>query len=821
MSRRQLALVVPSLLVLLAASAAPAQLAEPSDDVLTVQGLQQRRLFELAISHARAKLSENSDATRANIELVVAMLETMTAQAMQTPAARRDAAWQAVRNEADTMNRQFAAAPRGLLIEIQRILIDQAQVEQLRQEIEAEMAPVAARDQALQLARVNIQQLTEVQDKLSQLMNRRNRSDDDPESFSSRELLALRYNVEYQLARALLHRGMLFGPDEQLNRTDTLELVEQQMSSVLQSVGPEEPLWWMVQSDRIAAARMTRNFARAAGIISTLPKEGGTPAARDQLNAELVRLLLVQRRLDDAVQLAGRNAFASQSPQLDLARIELYTAMAGKESGAGWQQRALELTKDIENVHGGYWARRASLLVVGTAAETTGSNLDLLIRTADEFQRKQQWDEAVAALDQAAEQADPDSQADLAWKLGFRAAAIQQQQQQHVDAANRFESLAGTFGNLPDAHTAQLMACWNLARTIGDDQQVFERYAKMLQQLIDNWPDTSSADQARIWLGLVQENRKNWPAAIGLYLNVASTSPHFGSAVGHLQRIMTGWLQGEPGDSASAKAIAQTVVESLSPLLKDEQDWATDPTVVQRVAVLLSELHLVYGAELDLDVETILSDVISSAGEDTELLQSARALQIVAASARSGDISQLLNNIQPGARQLDILLQARARNSPRRLNAVSFARTADRLKDRIEQLPDAEQKRWQNEQSLAMQEQGNVAGSLQLLREQAVRFPNDSDVQLRLANALVTAANQDASLVEEALVQWRRIAQRSRKNSEDWFAAKYHVSSLLARQGNSDDALQLLRYIRAVPPGWHNSSLKSEFDELYRSLGGQ
>ena len=106
------------------------------------------------------------------------------------------------------------------------------------------------------------------------------------------------------------------------------------------------------------------------------------------------------------------------------------------------------------------------------------------IRVADEAQRKQQWTEAIQALDAAAKKASETSQDAIAYKLGFRAAAIEQQQERFLEAADRYEQLALQYTGLPDAHTASLMGCWNLARMVGTDEQRFQRYEKMLDQLI-------------------------------------------------------------------------------------------------------------------------------------------------------------------------------------------------------------------------------------------------------------------------------------------------------------------------------------------------
>ena len=71
---------------------------------------------------------------------------------------------------------------------------------------------------------------------------------------------------------------------------------------------------------------------------------------------------------------------------------------------------------------------------------------------------------------------------------------------------------------------------------------------------------------------------------------------------------------------------------------------------------------------------------------------------------------------------------------------------------------------------------------------------------------------------EKPINQWRLLARRLRPESENWFMAKYNVAELLHRSGKRDDALKLLKYIKANPPGWDNSKLKPDFDSLFQKL---
>lgn len=69
---------------------------------------------------------------------------------------------------------------------------------------------------------------------------------------------------------------------------------------------------------------------------------------------------------------------------------------------------------------------------------------------------------------------------------------------------------------------------------------------------------------------------------------------------------------------------------------------------------------------------------------------------------------------------------------------------------------------------------------------------------------------------ENALKMWRSIASRTKQQTDAWFEAKYNVAQLLHESGKSSEASKMLKYIKAVPPGWKNSDLKDGFERLLR-----
>ena len=95
-------------------------------------------------------------------------------------------------------------------------------------------------------------------------------------------------------------------------------------------------------------------------------------------------------------------------------------------------------------------------------------------------------------------------------------------------------------------------------------------------------------------------------------------------------------------------------------------------------------------------------------------------------------------------------------------------------------------------------------------------FPRKADLQIRLAEAMTKAYGR--SDPEKPINQWRRLASKLRPRSDNWFLAKYNVAKLLRSSGKREDALKLLKYIKANPPGWDESKLKSDFDSLFEKL---
>ena len=576
-----------------------------------------------------------------------------------------------------------------------------------------------------------------------------------------------------------------------------------------------------------------RDFRKAAELYRSLPMKTAAIDDRQQVNAEWIRALSEAGQMEEAIAVAGKSTLASTSPRLDLARVELFVAMAGQDSDPAWQQRALDLTAGIEQQHGGYWGRLANLSVVGTASSqgAPGTNLDLLIRVADEAQRKKQWPEAIKALDAAFEKSAAAGQQEIAWKLGFRAASIAQTLQQHDNAADRFESLASSYPNLEQSHTGQLMACWNLTRTMQGDSEKQLRYESMLESLIEKWPNSSSADQARIWLAAIRRAQENWAAAIGLLLDINPASQLFSRAVIDL-RLATQRFMNQPELSPeSGRNVQSALVVRLAPLLDVASEAMPDnwPTTRAWILITLSESSMIYGTDVPRDLDTGLSQLTEAPGLPASLVDHVKTMQLIA-RLKSGSIASLSKvKVSPEFQQeqLNLFLAAltQFRNGTYTVSvevAPALMWVYEYYESEISELPDSSKRAWDLATLEALLASGQSSQAVDLAQQMAdIRYPRDLAVQLRTAELLTQLSANDAAQQEAALRQWRKIARASRQNSSTWYRAKYQVASLLSEQGNKAEALKLLKFIQAVPPGWENAPDPAAFDELFRSLGGK
>ena len=127
-------------------------------------------------------------------------------------------------------------------------------------------------------------------------------------------------------------------------------------------------------------------------------------------------------------------------------------------------------------------------------------------------------------------------------------------------------------------------------------------------------------------------------------------------------------------------------------------------------------------------------------------------------------------------------------------------------------LDDAKRLGWRADWADALQRLGRHEEAVETLTELATQNPKVADFQIQLARSLSKIGGDVAN--QNALTNWRRLVRQLKPKTENWFEAKLNVATLLLRTGEKNEALTMLEYIKAIPPGWSKSKWKPDFEQL-------
>ena len=250
------------------------------------------------------------------------------------------------------------------------------------------------------------------------------------------------------------------------------------------------------------------------------------------------------------------------------------------------------------------------------------------------------------------------------------------------------------------------------------------------------------------------------------------------------------------------------------------------------VALLLAEFSLKYLNEPPDKIARMLESAISSIQEpnatpasDRGWLANANAWLVIAKAASDSSAQQVtqqlqqINTAQAWGELMEglKLLATQADDSAdrQRLNDIQLA-AANKLKSQMEHLSPQQQLQWSLAEATALLDSGETETAIELLQNLVAEQPNSSLIQIAYAKALSQSNNK--ADVKNAISRWRLIAVRSRPHSINWFTAKYNIADLLFKTGNTKEARTFLEYLQANPPGWKNSSLATNFNELLRKV---
>lgn len=818
---RRWRLWIGGLLVAWTSAIVAADQASPDADFL--KGLRQRGLYELAEHYCARELQQQDLSAAQKAALTEELIRTLAVHAANEEPARRAALWKRAQEVAAGYPK---SAPRHCLVQMQAALAELARAELARQE--ADIAVASAREVALSAVRAAQRRLEAIDKELAlEVPLRRRRPPRDPLALTGEELFAVQMQAQFHLATAYRTRARIYPPGDN-DRIAALQSALEWCGKPLTQLAADEPLVRRIRLEQAACHRLLGQRAEAKKLLGALLVES-SPEVRHGALSELARLELdagQPRRAIATLQVVQPGVHA----EVDLVRLEALLAELEKAKQVEQPEEAIQLLRDravsateqILAKHGAYWGRRADQLLVAAAGDDGGGDLEIMRRQADGLAARKMYPEAMAAYDQAAQQALDGGNQQLAFQLYYKAALAARALGDKAEQASRMRDLATRLPKQPDSanvHYYAIVLTVQLAR--GDPQQL-AAYKEMLTEHASTWPDSERWAQIRLWKGKLLQQRRQWIPAAKEFQAAADRQPTADAIRGF--RVCQQEVLAAQSDADAATA-ARAACRWLESFIVVENRLPAAWTAAQRAAAIAaSRLYLKFVPASYSRVESMLRGALKGPpAADGSTAAAIKPLLLVALAAQPAKVAEAeammsqWGEASPAAllETLEGLTFAMRTASPksRQTTAKLVLNTIDRTLQQAS-LDDASKRRIMRTQAEALAAAGESQQALRVFQQLAAAASRDAKLQLDYARFLSELAPATEQSLQSALDQWRFIAQRSKPNSDVWYEAKYQVAFQLYRQGEKEEARKRIEYLQAV----HGFSGQPQWEQRFGDL---
>lgn len=529
-----------------------------SREALFLAGLRERELFDLAERHCTDRLLAQELTEIERVDLTVELVRTLSAHAMSRPRRERNELWQQARAAAADFDRKWPQHPRLPLVAFQDALSPLARGEQALREHETGILGTDDRVSAHAALREAGELLGKLDKELTLAIPPRRRTPPQADELTAEELELLQQRVQGMLARASLYRGLLFpaGSD------DRLALLAQARQLLEQALADPKIEPRLAQAMRLELAECWRwmgRFDEAVGILDDFER-GADSDTLSLAHAERIHLVIAQDDPRAILRLLDGDPIGAERPELDFARLagRLAVAKAARDPQKQYDEAARELRR-LDGSGSTYWALRAGQLLVKHLAGTSDvKNLALLARRADSLVLSGQSAEAITAYDAAAAAAQAAGDERAAFSLGYKAALVELDRGQIPSAVKRLRAISQDYAPVSEAAAAHLLAARHAGDLARAGSSSGDECFEILQEHLATWPESSTAPQARMWLGRLAQSRGQLQAALDAYAGIPGASAHFTAALQRLAAL----AQEHPNSGPIQAAHAELLLKS-------------------------------------------------------------------------------------------------------------------------------------------------------------------------------------------------------------------------------------------------------------------
>jgi hypothetical protein len=816
-------LTFATLLVVLIANALFAQ----STDERFLEGLRERQLFELAESFCRQQLAKQSLTDQARARLTREFIRTAAARAVHLPPGEREPVWRSARTIAAEFERDHPNNPRQILVRTQDALVVLSRAELARIEAEVGAAGAPAIAEARGQIREAIRLLGDLEVETATMIRAAHRDRPDAAELSADDLISLQNNLRYQLARAYRNQALCYAADSDDRISALLQAIR--TLDPLTRLTNGDPMMWRARVDLIVCLRQLGRWAEAAARIADLEK--ATPPVEIQLRgrAERIRLELGQGRPEKALAMLqkGRSIDGRSSAELDFAMLEVFLACwkaAAKQEkpqqAEEWQKKAAQMVKSIEQLHGDYWLRRAQARLALAARGGVGADgLDVLVMAAENYYRRGELEDAAKAYDRAGQHALDHGKLDQAFDLKRIAGVIEHKRKNLRGMIDRFRAVALAIPQHEQAAATHWFATRGAADLAKRQHPIdLTEYLALVDEHVETWPSSPTADEARWWRGTLAENRREWSEAIAAYQAIAPNFKAFDQAVAATERCWRARLR--KLEEADRQAEAVKAAEHFENIVRGGGDWPTNWSPAQRIAATAAAgIRLQYIQDGYADAAELLEAATARATDaDNDWLSSARALYVVSlagggdaraatsvmreiSTASPDSLLAMLTGLETLSRQASE--KVRQDLAPLELTAVKL------LREHEDKLTTAQKDEIARVRGLALATTGKMDEANDIFSRLVKADPKNAD--LRQEYAAVLTQSGDEKWLRLGLDQWRLILRNIEPKTPLWYRARYQVALAHHDLGEKDEAAKVIRYLKILSPDLGGPEMKARF----------
>ncbi|PQO31238.1 hypothetical protein C5Y96_12905 [Blastopirellula marina] len=805
------------------------------DDRRMIEGLLDRQLFGLAERYAAQQIMAEQISPAHRAEMAAELVRAYSLHALNARPSERDRYWNSAAAVLPQFQKQFPDPATSILIQVQTAHSQLAQLRLLRQEGEA-FNDDTKLAQAQQLSAQVLQQYEALQEKVDELL-RLSHAAGNQLPLTSDQLLALSRKVMLQSAEAAEEQGLSY-PADSPDRTNAM-IQAIQRAEPLTKLRPDTQVKWPAQ---LLAIRALRHLGRLdqARSTATMLLEMDPPPPPSVISdawAEDIRVALAQNNLALATQRINkaRAADGTSSPELDYAIFETYLALwkqAEEKQNTQdiqlWQGRSAAVVRELEQLYGSYWARRAEQQLTGSASSGGMQNVDLLRRTAENYVRQKNWDEALKNYDLGAQAARASNQPSEEYQLRLAAAAVAIEAGNLAEGVQRLRAAALEFPAEQDASLRHLTAAYyqsQLARQTDPPQ--LEPYIQLLQENLSRWSEGEPAAQAAMWLAQIEFSQGHWRAATEAYLLIPPTSTQFSSAVEGVRQASLKWFQTAQAKQELVPQDVRKVIDYFEQVVLHGQSAGGEWTATMRLASeSAAQLWLNYTDNGYDNARAVIEVALRSNpnGPDgwRSRLQSLQVIALVGLGKLDQAQAKLQQVQNDSPQQLFEVLQAlgqmgsSASPAIRQQIAEIELKVIAMLRPNLMQLDEATRMVIITREAEALAASGKLDRAIELYTTLAAQLPGDAEVQAGLARML--SRGTTAELQQQALDRWRQISRKSRTQSPTWYEAKLEIARCHIQLGDAEEAKQVVRYLQTLYPDMGGPEMKARFVELMQRL---